>query len=157
MTKKRLSKAERDAYCAPYHDWQSRLATLRFVQDIPLSPGDPAYDTVSEIEAALPRLQRHPVMICWGLEDFVFDHHFLAVFREAFPSAEVHEFPDCGHYVLEDAEEENHSARKAVPRNMTGSVNIASYLPREAAKQPHAMAIAAPLKGEPMAIWVARW
>ena len=106
VTKKRLSKAERDAYCAPYHDWQSRLATLRFVQDIPLSPGDPAYDAVSEIEAALPRLQRHPVMICWGLKDFVFDHHFLTVFRDAFPDAEVHEFPDCGHYVLEDAEEE---------------------------------------------------
>jgi haloalkane dehalogenase len=106
VTKKRLSKAERDAYCAPYHDWQSRLATLRFVQDIPLAPGDPAYDTVSAIEAALPELDRHPVMICWGLKDFVFDHHFLSAFREAFPNAEVHEFPDCGHYVLEDAAEE---------------------------------------------------
>jgi haloalkane dehalogenase len=105
-TKKRLSKAERDAYCAPYHDWNSRLATLRFVQDIPLAEGDRAFAAITEIQEALPTLARHPVMICWGLKDFVFDHHFLSVFKGVFPDADVHEFPDCGHYILEDAQDE---------------------------------------------------
>jgi haloalkane dehalogenase len=37
------------------------------------------------------------------MRDFVFDHHFLRGFRERLPKARVHEFPDAGHYVLEDA------------------------------------------------------
>ena len=43
------------------------------------------------------------MLICWGERDFVFDHHFLAEWRRRFPEAEVHRFPDAGHYVLEDA------------------------------------------------------
>ena len=39
-TRKSLSKEVRDAYCAPYDSWTDRIATLRFVQDIPLRPGD---------------------------------------------------------------------------------------------------------------------
>ena len=46
------------------------------------------------------------MLICWGLKDFVFDKHFLAVWEEHFPDAEVHRFPDCGHYILEDARDE---------------------------------------------------
>jgi haloalkane dehalogenase len=37
------------------------------------------------------------------MKDFVFDHHFLARWRQHWPQAEVHEYPDCGHYILEDA------------------------------------------------------
>jgi len=47
-----------------------------------------------------------PVLICWGDKDFVFDKHFLEEWTNIFPHAEVHRFPDCGHYVLEDATEE---------------------------------------------------
>ena len=46
------------------------------------------------------------MMIGWGERDFVFDHDFLAEWRRRFPEAEVHTFPDAGHYVLEDAGEE---------------------------------------------------
>ena len=45
-------------------------------------------------------------MIGWGEKDFVFDRHFLAEWRKRLPSAEFHCFPDCGHYILEDAHEE---------------------------------------------------
>ena len=44
--------------------------------------------------------------MCWGDKDFVFDHHFLAEWREIYPHAEIHQFSDCGHYILEDASEE---------------------------------------------------
>ena len=102
-TRVRLSRELRDAYCAPYDSWATRLAVLRFVQDIPLAPGDPAYDELSRIQAGLPVLAARPALVVWGARDFVFDHHFLAVWRRIYPAAEVHEFADCGHYVLEDA------------------------------------------------------
>jgi cis-3-alkyl-4-acyloxetan-2-one decarboxylase len=38
--------------------------------------------------------------------DFVFDCSFLAEWQRRFPKAEVHRYPDAGHYILEDAREE---------------------------------------------------
>jgi haloalkane dehalogenase len=46
------------------------------------------------------------MLICWGELDFVFDWHFLAEWRQRFPAAELHTYPDCGHYILEDAKDE---------------------------------------------------
>ena len=105
-TRKKLTKAVRDAYCAPYDSWADRIATLRFVQDIPLRPGEPAYDIVSDTAARLDVFRDRPVLVCWGDKDFVFDHHFLADWQQILPEADVHRFADCGHYILEDASEE---------------------------------------------------
>ncbi len=46
------------------------------------------------------------MFIGWGLKDFVFDRHFLEEWVRRFPRAEVLRFPDCGHYILEDAASE---------------------------------------------------
>lgn len=100
---KRLPKAVRDAYCAPYDSPDNRLATLRFVQDIPLVPGDAAYETVSEIEMGLPLFEKTPVLLLWGEKDFVFKPKVLDIFERIWPRAESHRFPQAGHYVLEDA------------------------------------------------------
>jgi haloalkane dehalogenase len=105
-TRKKLPKRVRDAYCAPYDSWSDRIATLRFVQDIPLRPGEPGYDIVSDTAARLEVFRDRPVLICWGDKDFVFDHHFLAEWQRILPDADVHRFADCGHYILEDASEE---------------------------------------------------
>jgi haloalkane dehalogenase len=96
----------RAGYLAPYDSWGHRVAVLRFVQDIPLHPGDPAYELVSEVEAGLGRFRDVPMLVCWGERDFVFDRHFLNEWRRRFPRAEVHAFADAGHYVLEDARDE---------------------------------------------------
>jgi pimeloyl-ACP methyl ester carboxylesterase len=104
--RKSLTREIRAAYCAPYDSWENRIATLRFVQDIPLRPGDRAYDLVTEVQSKLGLLARTPVLICWGMKDFIFDHHFLDVWQTILPHASVHRFADCGHYVLEDAAEE---------------------------------------------------
>jgi haloalkane dehalogenase len=101
-TRRRLPREVRDGLCAPYDSWANRRAVLRFVEDIPLEPGDPGHDLVTEIAGNLPRLAGKPVLICWGDRDFVFDHHFLAEWLKVFPDAEVHRFPDGGHYILED-------------------------------------------------------
>jgi len=105
-TRKALSKEVRDGYCAPYDSWRNRIATLRFVQDIPLRPGERGYDIISDTAARLDDLSNRPVLVCWGDKDFVFDHHFLEEWLRIYPNAEVHRFPDCSHYILEDASEE---------------------------------------------------
>jgi haloalkane dehalogenase len=87
---------------APYNSWRNRLATLRFVQDIPLTPADPGYEIVERVDRGLQLLIEKPMLICWGERDFVFDRDYLAEWRRRFPQAEVHSFPDAGHYVLED-------------------------------------------------------
>lgn len=93
----------RAAYCAPYGSWAERIATLRFVQDIPLVPGDRSYAVVKEVQDGLARFAKTPMMICWGERDFVFDGKFLEEWIRRFPEAEVHRFPEAGHYLLEDA------------------------------------------------------
>jgi haloalkane dehalogenase len=99
----RLPKEVRDGLCAPYDSWGHRRAVLRFVQDIPLGESDPSFSLVREVGEHLHQFDDRPVLICWGERDFVFDDHFLRVWKSELPSAEVHQFPDCGHYVLEDA------------------------------------------------------
>ncbi len=96
----------RTLYQLPYDSWANRIATLRFVQDIPLKPGDRTFDLVSNVADALERFSELPTLICWGLQDFVFDHHFLAEWERRFPLAEVHRYQECGHYILEDAKDE---------------------------------------------------
>jgi pimeloyl-ACP methyl ester carboxylesterase len=103
VTRVRLPKEVRDGLCAPYDSWAHRRAVLRFVQDIPLREGDPSFSLVREVGEHLHQFNDRPVLICWGDRDFVFDEHFLRVWKSALPDAEVHQFPDCGHYVLEDA------------------------------------------------------
>ncbi|MFB1014213.1 MAG: alpha/beta fold hydrolase [Alteromonadaceae bacterium] len=106
VKRKAMTKEIRQAYVAPFNSWKNRISTLRFIQDIPLKPHDRNYQLVSDIEKCLPHFTKLPMMICWGLKDFVFDQHFLAVWQEKFPQAQVHTFEDCGHYILEDASEE---------------------------------------------------
>ena len=102
-TRRGLASEVRAGLVAPYDSPVNRIATLRFVQDIPLEPGDEAYATARWTDENLHRLAHVPALICWGEHDFVFDRHFLAEWRRRLPNAEVHSFADAGHYVLEDA------------------------------------------------------
>ena len=106
VKRKPLEKSVRDAYVAPFNSWENRISTLRFVQDIPLKPEDRNYQLVSDIADSLKKFEQTPALICWGLKDFVFDKHFLAEWKVRLPKAKVHEFEDCGHYILEDASDE---------------------------------------------------
>jgi cis-3-alkyl-4-acyloxetan-2-one decarboxylase len=101
-----MPRALREAYIAPYDSWANRIAVHRFVQDIPLRPGDRAYDLVTEVQDRLVQLAGVPMMIAWGLKDFVFDRHFLEEWMNRFPAAEVNAFADAGHYILEDEAQE---------------------------------------------------
>ncbi len=106
VTRRPMSKAVAAGYLEPYDSWAHRIAVHRFVQDIPLKESDRAYPIVKQTGDALVHLVDKPMLICWGLKDFVFGHQFLDEWVRRFPSAEVHRFEDCGHYILEDAGEE---------------------------------------------------
>lgn len=103
--RKRLPKVVRDGLTAPYDRPANRLATLRFVQDIPLSPGDPSYALVRHVDLNLRRLAAVPKLILWGRHDFVFDMDYYAEWARRCPEAERHLFEDGGHYLLEDRPE----------------------------------------------------
>jgi pimeloyl-ACP methyl ester carboxylesterase len=106
VTRRPLSAEVREALCAPYDSWDHRRAVLRFVQDIPLRDGDPGFEILTEVGRHLHQFDDRPVLICWGMRDFVFDEHFLRVWERELPHAKVHRFDDAGHYVLEDAGDE---------------------------------------------------
>lgn len=100
--RRRMSSAVRRGYLAPYDRPAHRVAVVEFVRDIPVSPRDPAYAPLHDTGQRLPVLRDKPVLICWGMRDFVLDGDILARWLELFPEAEVHRFADAGHYVLED-------------------------------------------------------
>jgi haloalkane dehalogenase len=100
--KQPVSSEVRKAYTGPYDSPANRIATLRFVQDIPLQESDPGFDILCDTAEHLNRLRHLPCLIAWGEKDFVFDQPFLRKWLEIFPAAEVHRFADCGHYILED-------------------------------------------------------
>lgn len=106
MTRHKLTPELRRAYTAPYDNWANRIATLRFVQDVPVRPGDKAFELVDVTQRRLGLFADKPALICWGMKDFIFDEHFLNTWKRYLPKAEIHTFADAGHYILEDAAEE---------------------------------------------------
>ncbi|CAD7375125.1 alpha/beta fold hydrolase [Xanthomonas arboricola] len=102
---RRMPAEVRRGYVAPYNNWRNRISTIRFMQDIPLSPADQAWPLLERSAQALPSFADRPAFIAWGLRDICFDKHFLAGFRKALPNAEVTAFDDANHYVLEDKHE----------------------------------------------------
>ena len=102
---KGLSADVKSGLVGPYNNWHNRIATLKFVQDIPVREKDPSYSLAKYVGDNLHRLNRVPMIILWGEHDFVFDMDFLSEWRRRFPHAKVEIFKDAGHYVLEDASE----------------------------------------------------
>jgi len=102
----RLSFRVKKGLTAPYNSWKNRMATLKFVQDIPLDRADPAWEVVARVDQQLDRLDPKQVLFLWGAKDFVFDTCFLDEFLTRLPGAQSHVFEDAGHYLFEDKPEE---------------------------------------------------
>ena len=100
--RRRLPRDVRQGLVAPYDRPKNRIATLRFVQDIPLEPNDPSYALAKFVDDNLHRLRELPMLICWGKHDFVFDLDYFREWQRRFPDAEAHLFENAGHYLLED-------------------------------------------------------
>jgi pimeloyl-ACP methyl ester carboxylesterase len=60
----------------------------------------------SALGAAVNAIRAKPAMMIYGMKDRVLlPHHFIPVFRAAFPDAPVHELVHAGHFLQEDAPE----------------------------------------------------
>jgi cis-3-alkyl-4-acyloxetan-2-one decarboxylase len=104
--KARLRPEVESAYLDVCDGWDESIAIQRFVQDIPLGPGDPAWDAIMATEAKLDAFKDTPMLLPWGMKDWVFDEAFLNGWKKRFPKAHARRFEDCGHFLLEDANEE---------------------------------------------------
>jgi len=98
----RISTLARQGFLLPYDSWEHRIATYRFVADIPLDESHPSYATLTEVEKNLQRLAHLPSLLLWGEKDWVFTTHFMARFQEFFPEAQARSYPDCGHLLIEE-------------------------------------------------------
>jgi cis-3-alkyl-4-acyloxetan-2-one decarboxylase len=102
---RRMDDATKRGFLAPYGNPHDRIATLRFVEDIPLRAAHPSYARLQRIEERLPLLADKPMLLLWGERDFCFTPKFRARWQQLFPRAEVRAYDDVGHYVMEDAHE----------------------------------------------------
>lgn len=100
-TKKGLSTIVKKGFLFPYHDFHSRIATAKFVQDIPMSENHPTYQTLKDIEEKLSTIKA-PVLLLWGEKDFCFTMNFHQKWKEFFPKAKSVTYPLAGHYLVED-------------------------------------------------------
>lgn len=119
--RKPLPPEVRRGYLAPYDSWANRIATLRFVQDIPMAADHPSYPTLLAVEEGLDQFLMTPMRIFWGGRDFCFDDHFYNEWRRRFPEAEATYFAEAGHYLLEDAGAEIAPLLLAFYRRVYGS------------------------------------
>lgn len=100
---KPLSDDVKRGFLFPYDSWAHRIATHRFVKDIPRGVGADNDRALAEIERALPVLRQRPVRILWGAEDFCFNRHYFDRWRQLLPEAKADWLTYAGHYLIEDA------------------------------------------------------
>lgn len=98
---KKLSPLVKKGFVLPYDNFESRIATAKFVRDIPMSDVHPTYKTLAGIEDKLKNIKA-PVLLLWGEKDFCFTMNFQKRWLEFFPNAKVKTYPDAGHYLVED-------------------------------------------------------
>ena len=100
-----LPKVIADGMLAPYDNWANRVATYKFVKDIPLTQRHPTWNVLENIESRLQEVADWPIMMVWGMKDWCFRPECLERLQQHWPSAEVHKMAEAGHYVIEDEAE----------------------------------------------------
>lgn len=104
MFRRDLDPHMMDAYRAPHPDYWSRLGTLAFIRDIPLTENDVSAPLMGRIHESLAELNV-PLLLVWGMRDRVFVPAFLEQWQVIFPDARRVEL-EAGHYLVEDRPEE---------------------------------------------------
>ncbi|MBF0202048.1 MAG: alpha/beta fold hydrolase [Desulfamplus sp.] len=97
-----LSKAVKQGLIAPYNSWKNRIALLRFVQDIPVTPNDRSHRLVKHVDDNLHLFNEKEMLILWGMHDFVFNLSFFEEWKRRFPRVPMRLFETAGHYLFED-------------------------------------------------------
>jgi pimeloyl-ACP methyl ester carboxylesterase len=93
-----------DAYRAPFPDYWSRLGTLAFIRDVPLTENDASAPLMGQIHESLADLDL-PLQLVWGMRDRVFVPVFIQEWLTLFPGSPKVEL-EAGHYLVEDRPDE---------------------------------------------------
>lgn len=102
---KKMNPIIKKGFLLPYDNYKNRIATAKFVTDIPMNKEHTSYKTLFNIEQNLHNL-KCPKLVLWGMKDFCFNDTFLNRWEEIFPESEFVKFEDGGHYILEDEKDE---------------------------------------------------
>jgi pimeloyl-ACP methyl ester carboxylesterase len=102
---KPLNSDIKRGFLYPYDNWHNRIATHRFVVDIPSGNGSASDLALAGVESKLGLLRDRPVRILWGGRDFCFNRHYYDRWRQVVPGAQADYLEEAGHYVLEDEPE----------------------------------------------------
>jgi haloalkane dehalogenase len=121
-----MRKEIRQCYLYPYNNKANRIATLRFVQDIPMDPSHKSWATLAKIDKELGLLSKKKSLILWGENDFCFTESFLRTWINIFDEAQIIKLSNCGHYVLEDSKSIGIANIRAFLSNTLQSTNLVS-------------------------------
>lgn len=108
---KKLDAKVKEGFLYPYNNFENRIATARFVKDIPLNESHESWNTLKTIEEGLAKVDC-PKLFLWGAKDFCFNLGFLKRWREFYPQAKYKILESAGHYLIEDEPEECNKAIK---------------------------------------------
>ncbi len=145
---KPLKRAVKKGYLYPYNNYANRIATARFVKDIPMNAQHPSWKTLKEVEDNLKLIEGEK-LILWGAKDFCFTTHFFERWQRIYPKAKAHLYNESGHYILEDQQEDT---LKRISEFLNQPMqethhNIARALPQWAETCPEKVAVSAPVTG----------
>lgn len=98
---KKMPEIIKKGFLLPYNNYKNRIATAKFVLDIPMNKEHPSYKTLKNIEDNLKNVKSN-VMLLWGEKDFCFDMNFFQKWKSFFPNAEAISYKSASHYLLED-------------------------------------------------------
>jgi pimeloyl-ACP methyl ester carboxylesterase len=91
-------------YLRAHRGSRERAGILALIRAVPEAMrGGPTRELLERIDLAT--LAGKPVLVAWGMRDPILRPSLLRRWRQAFPDAEVHELPEAGHFVPEDAHE----------------------------------------------------
>ena len=65
-----------------------------------------ASDWLSTIWNGRETFAGKPALLLWGFKDIAFRRKEMEVWKSALHACDVHEFPDCGHFLAEEAADE---------------------------------------------------
>lgn len=103
LSRRRISKIDREAFRAPYPTGPSRAAIADFVDDVPLGAGHPSGAAIAEVADRLASVKA-PVLLAFGAKDPVFDDDFAADLAARLPNTTMQRFAQANHLVMAEAD-----------------------------------------------------
>lgn len=99
--KSKLTPALRSAYAGAFPKRADRFAPWTFAKELHSSS-----DWYESLWSQRGNLASVPALLLWGMQDKAFRSDALVRWQQALPHARTVTFPDCGHFVQEEAPEQ---------------------------------------------------